>query len=404
MNLLTLVSQREHEASRWLKVIRPHRNMLTNQQIDLSVMVRSDNAEVRLGYALWRWLKSVAIADIIRNKVSWLLGTVGGDVDDLPRHSLFHWLGEPDFQRDQRIILAVIAQEIEYARCDTIDSLDDDSFLLVDHMIDAYELGLLVAKLRSEDFRTDVSEIVLSREERTIKLIDVRYPSFDLRGVHSDYVEVLRAAINQNRQLLGVIEPVYRRFVQQWLLQPWIDEELRSSIPRMDWLAENYTRKDHLMDIQHVIESVEMSSNLRPEINAILRRISQSIEEFGGYKSFIDNLKHVGGDYSGLLGNHKPINLIPSDHKSACTEIVLAFANGKSGGNGFKEILKRFATHLSDCDGIAQIALFFTDRFAPDEYAAYDSIMASHQRKGVVLLPLLVTGDEIHPFSFPKQV
>ena len=59
---------------------------------------------------------------------------------------------------------------------------------------------------------------------------------------------------------------------------------------------------------------------------------------------------------------------------------------GKSGENGFKEILKRFATHLSDCDGITQIALFFTDRFAPDEYAAYDSLIASYQRKGVVLI------------------
>jgi hypothetical protein len=404
MNLLVLLSEREKDTNYWLGVIQDYKGLLNSEPLDLSILVLSKNRQVSLGYALWRWLLAHALLEELRGKVDWLLGAEQSDFAALPRKRVFGWLGDRDYQREQRIVAAVILREIDYARCIAIEWLEDDPFHIVDHMIDVHELELVVDLLANEDFRTDVSDLRFLPVEGTGRVFSDEYSTYDLRRVVKDHESLLRRTIDQNPLILDVIEPIYRSFIENWLLHPWI--EVRADSRRRDsmWMSEYYLRSSKRMNIDNIIETLHLNPGLRPEVSNILRRISLSLEGIDGYESLIDNLKHVEGGQPGLLGNHHPINLIPSDRKSACNPIVVAFARGKTGKQSFKEIIKQFTAHLAACDGKTQVALFFTDRFAPEEYANYDTIIATYKRKGVTILPFLVVDKEIYSFAFSEVV
>jgi hypothetical protein len=109
----------------------------------------------------------------------------------------------------------------------------------------------------------------------------------------------------------------------------------------------------------------------------------------------VDSIFSEGGqDGTGsMLGNTRPINLIPSRKKGACCcPLLLAFAQGrnKRSAFGFASTLRQVKTHLIDCSAVTKAVIVVTDTWDSDEFLTeHFAELGAHYRKGIRFLFLL---------------
>lgn len=181
--------------------------------------------------------------------------------------------------------------------------------------------------------------------------------------------------------------------------------------------------------IASALRGLDIDPRDREWIRAALVRVEENIREMG-YDDFHASVTSDGGTLAWVEGGAGevdfddfgasvtssgaqggpgsvggapiPINLIPSARKGACHPTLLALSKGSGrSARGFAKVLEGSLVHLIDCFAATRTVVFITDTWDPRLLKSSQAHLQAHRRRGIHFLFFLVSGDRLSPIHLP---
>jgi hypothetical protein len=156
--------------------------------------------------------------------------------------------------------------------------------------------------------------------------------------------------------------------------------------------------------VPQLLDDLQLSPDERENLDHVLQRVQESIAEVT-YPHFLEAILEASGQdgQDSMIGNTRPINLIPSRHKGACCPLLLAAArsNNKRSATGLPMTLRKVKTQLITCSGITRVVVVLTDTWDADEFREHAPEFRAWHQKGIRFLFLLVGSPTSPPAPIP---
>ena len=387
----------------WLYVLRRARivevtESAFNQMVSLS---GRKMGEVRVAFAFFKYFEALASADRIQSVLTRLEGGF-----------------EPISMQRERL-MARLLRDLEYIGCSHHDweEMLDCSLEIAhsSHLLGAD--GVLDAtNQRAVEDSESALEMILDRSSLLINLLNLASATRILR------VEYVRVEEGIQRQLHAIqpelreafekfsgsrLPAHYRNFLNYQANPTWLFNESREDQafsqlwrPYMKQIEE---RKEMIEDA--ILSQLPEAAGDLPDLPGIAGRLQEALDNFRDYGDLVDEI--VGADWQhnaphadALIGASEPINVIPSNGvEGPCRRVLLALAKGRGRRQGsFESVLRAVRGQLINCD-CTRFVIFLTDRWAPDEFEEHRQDFEAHIRRGLVFIPILVTGETLNALS-----
>ena len=106
----------------------------------------------------------------------------------------------------------------------------------------------------------------------------------------------------------------------------------------------------------------------------------------------------------GITSTHS-YNIIPSNAKAGvCTDLVIALASSSGHPKRrFINVIRELRAHLIQCMHSTQTVFILTDVWDPVKFRESEADLKSHMRRGLKIIPGLVTKNSLIPIDIPFE-
>jgi len=149
---------------------------------------------------------------------------------------------------------------------------------------------------------------------------------------------------------------------------------------------------------------LELPMEIERTISELVHRLQNRLAE-GTYGDLVDHLVRGQGISHQSLSDGDMINVIPGQHRLACTRITLAVSTGASptGSLGFQSVMRAVREHMIDCERMTKAVILLTDTWNPRFIEEHIRDIHAHSRHGRFIVPHLVTGNRILRVDWPRE-
>ena len=121
------------------------------------------------------------------------------------------------------------------------------------------------------------------------------------------------------------------------------------------------------------------------------------------YGQLVDQILRGEGIDNHPFGDGEFHNVIPGEHKLACTRVTLALSTVSHRGNSlsFPVVMRSVREYLIDCERMARAVVLLTDTWNPRHIQEHIRDVHAHARQGRFVIPHLVTGNQIVRVEWP---
>ena len=390
----------------WLKVLR-QAQLLGVDEFPFSRLIplpERSMGQVRVAFAFLKYFESFSGADRIRKVLSRVEGRF--ESKDTQRARL-----SSELSRDLEFIGCHHFDWEDVLEC-TLEIAHASDLLGVDSAADSHRSDSIV----DPDFALDS---ILDRAALLINFLNIGVATQTMKV---EYDRIEEAVERQSRAIQRETEEAFEKFsdtsfsaLYQKFLSKQCNPTWLSSDSRED---QEFSRlwKPYMKNIEERREMIqETVYRMLPEqvgdmpnIPGMLGRLQEVLDNLQDYGDLVEEvLSGSGADWANnlphpdsMLGNSEPINVIPSNGiEGPCRRTLLAMARGRGRRPGsFEAVLREVRRHLIDCD-CTRFVILLTDRWAPDEFEEHRQDIEAHRRRGVIFLPILVTGNTLNALS-----
>lgn len=157
-------------------------------------------------------------------------------------------------------------------------------------------------------------------------------------------------------------------------------------------------------DILHPPKTEPLPADIENFVADITEGLGRMLESLP-YKDLIHHVSGREPTAPSGLSTAEPISVIPGKQKAFCTTYTLAFAAEEASKRAyrFSNVMREVRATLINCERITRAVVLLTDVWSPRLIDEHLRDIRAHERQGRLVVPHLVTGQNIIRLNWPRD-